>query len=578
MIKKRLVGLLSHAKKYIVYQAAWLWIALLCQIVMIYCAAFLLEQALFWEVTPRMAVSYGGIAALALILRFVCDRGASHASYRASVDVKRILRDKIYEKLLRLGAAYREKTATSEVVQMAAEGVEQLETYFGKYLSQLFYSLLAPVTLFAVLSFVSWKASLVLLVCVPLIPISIVAVQKFAKRLLNKYWGIYTELGDSFLENLQGLTTLKIYRSDENKAAEMDEESQRFRRITMKVLTMQLNSTSVMDIIAYGGAAAGMIVTLSEFMAGHLSLHGALMLLLLAAEFFIPLRLLGSFFHIAMNGMAASDKIFALLDLPEPAEGTEELNDGEISISFTGVHFSYEKDREILKGIDMEFPAGSFTAIVGTSGCGKSTAAAILMGRNKGYTGSVTVQGKELSDIREGSLMDHITLISHNSYLFRGTVEENLRMGKPDAAEAEMREALEKVNLWGFLQAQQGLGTPVAEKGGNFSGGQCQRLAIARALLHDTPVYIFDEATSNIDAESEEMIMEAVYSLAETKTVILISHRLANVVEADRIYMLRGGIAVETGTHEMLMKRNGEYAKLYRSQMELEQYGKEAAV
>lgn len=578
MIKKRLVGLLSHAKKYIVYQAAWLWIALLCQIVMIYCAAFLLEQALFWEVTPRMAVSYGGIAALALILRFVCDRGASHASYRASVDVKRILRDKIYEKLLRLGAAYREKTATSEVVQMAAEGVEQLETYFGKYLSQLFYSLLAPVTLFAVLSFVSWKASLVLMVCVPLIPISIVAVQKFAKRLLNKYWGIYTELGDSFLENLQGLTTLKIYRSDENKAAEMDEESQRFRRITMKVLTMQLNSTSVMDIIAYGGAAAGMIVTLSEFMAGHLSLHGALMLILLAAEFFIPLRLLGSFFHIAMNGMAASDKIFALLDLPEPAEGTEELNDGEISISFTGVHFSYEKEREILKGIDMEFPAGSFTAIVGTSGCGKSTAAAILMGRNKGYTGSVTVRGKELSDIREGSLMDHITLISHNSYLFRGTVAENLRMGKPDAAEAEMREALEKVNLWGFLQAQQGLGTPVAEKGGNFSGGQCQRLAIARALLHDTPVYIFDEATSNIDAESEEMIMEAVYSLAETKTVILISHRLANVVEADRIYMLRGGIAVETGTHEMLMKRNGEYAKLYRSQMELEQYGKEAAV
>ena len=578
MIKKRLVELLSHAKKYIVYQVAWQWLSLLCQIVMIYCVSMLLEQALFWEVTAAEAARFGGIAALAMGLRFVCDRGASRASYHASVDVKRILRDKIYEKLLRLGASYREKVTTSEVVQMAAEGVEQLETYFGKYLSQLFYSLLAPVTLFIVLSFVSWKASLVLLICVPLIPISIVAVQKFAKRLLNKYWGIYTELGDSFLENLQGLTTLKIYQSDEQKAREMDAESQKFRQITMKVLTMQLNSTSVMDIIAYGGAAVGMIVTLSQFMHGNLSVHGALMLILLASEFFIPLRLLGSFFHIAMNGMAASDKIFALLDLPEPAEGTEELNDGEISISFTGVHFSYEKDREILKGIDMEFPAGSFTAIVGTSGCGKSTAAAILMGRNKGYTGSVTVRGKELSDIREGSLMDHITLISHNSYLFRGTVEENLRMGKPDAAEAEMREALEKVNLWGFLQAQQGLGTPVAEKGGNFSGGQCQRLAIARALLHDTPVYIFDEATSNIDAESEEMIMEAVYSLAETKTVILISHRLANVVEADRIYMLRGGIAVETGTHEMLMKRNGEYAKLYRSQMELEQYGKEAAV
>ena len=578
MIKKRLVGLLSHAKKYIIYQVAWQWVSLLCQIVLIYCAAFLLEQALFWEVTPRMAVSYGGIVVLALIVRFVCDRGASHASYRASLDVKRILRDKIYEKLLRLGAAYRERTATSEVVQMAAEGVEQLETYFGRYLSQLFYSLLAPVTLFVVLSFVNWKASLVLLVCVPLIPISIVAVQKLAKRLLNKYWGIYTELGDSFLENLQGLTTLKIYRSDENKAVEMDEESQRFRRITMKVLTMQLNSTSVMDIIAYGGAAVGMIVTLSEFMKGYLSLHGALMLILLAAEFFIPLRLLGSFFHIAMNGMAASDKIFALLDLPEPEEASGELDDRAIDITFTRVHFSYEKDREILKGIDMEFPAGSFTSIVGTSGCGKSTAAAILMGRNKGYTGSVTVQGKELSDIREDSLMDHITLISHNSYLFKGTVEDNLRMGKPDATEAEMREALMKVNLWGFLQAQQGLATAVAEKGGNFSGGQCQRLAIARALLHDTPVYIFDEAASNIDAESEEMIMETVYSLAETKTVILISHRLANVVKSDRIYMLKNGLAAEMGTHEMLMQRDGEYAKLYRSQMKLEQYGKEAAV
>ena len=578
MIKKRLVGLLSHARKYIVYQVLWQWLALLCQMVMIYSAAMLLEKALANSVTAQMAASYGLLAAAALLLRFACDRKASHASYRASVDVKRILRDKIYSKLLRLGASYRESVTTSEVVQMAAEGVEQLETYFGKYLSQLIYSLLAPVTLFLILSFVNWQASLVLLICVPLIPISIVAVQKIAKKLLNKYWGIYTELGDSFLENLQGLTTLKIYRSDQQKAREMDQESQRFRQITMKVLTMQLNSTSVMDIIAYGGAAVGMIVTLSEFMKGYLSLHGALMLILLAAEFFIPLRLLGSFFHIAMNGMAASDKIFALLDLPEPEEASGELDDRAIDITFTRVHFSYEKDREILKGIDMEFPAGSFTSIVGTSGCGKSTAAAILMGRNKGYTGSVTVQGKELSDIREDSLMDHITLISHNSYLFKGTVEDNLRMGKPDATEAEMREALMKVNLWGFLQAQQGLATAVAEKGGNFSGGQCQRLAIARALLHDTPVYIFDEAASNIDAESEEMIMETVYSLAETKTVILISHRLANVVKSDRIYMLKNGLAAEMGTHEMLMQRDGEYAKLYRSQMKLEQYGKEAAV
>ena len=577
MIKKRLVGLLSHAKKYIVYQVIWQWVALLCQIVFVSCAAFLLEQALFWEVTPVTALVCGGIAAAAMFLRFFCDRGASHASYRASVDVKRILRDRIYEKLLRLGAAYRESTATSEVVQMAAEGVEQLETYFGKYLSQLFYSLLAPVTLFAVLSSVSLKASLVLMICVPLIPVSIVMVQKLAKRLLNKYWGIYTELGDSFLENLQGLTTLKIYRADEGKAAEMDEESQKFRKITMKVLTMQLNSTSVMDIIAYGGAAAGMIVTLSEFLKGELSFRGACMLILLAAEFFIPLRLLGSFFHIAMNGMAASDKIFALLDLPEPEAASEQLQGGAVSICLEDVHFSYEKEREILKGIQMEFPAGSFTSLVGTSGCGKSTAAAILMGRNKGYTGHVTVQGKELSQIREDSLMEQITLVSHNSYLFQGTVEDQLRMGKPDASPEEMEAALRKVNLWGFVQAQQGLKTPVAEKGSNFSGGQCQRLAIARALLHDTPVYIFDEAASNIDAESEEMIMEVISGLAETKTVLLISHRLANVVKSDRIYLMQDGLVAETGTHEELLAKNGAYAKLYRSQMELEQYGKGAA-
>ena len=577
MIKKRLVGLLSHAKKYIIYQVVWQWLALLCQVVMIYSASMLLETALFREVTPRTAARCGVLVLAALILRFVCDRQASHASYRASVDVKRILRDKIYSKLLRLGASYREKVTTSEVVQMAAEGVEQLETYFGKYLSQLFYSLLAPVTLFVILSFVNWQASLVLLVCVPLIPISIVAVQKIAKKLINKYWGIYTELGDSFLENLQGLTTLKIYRSDEKKAEEMDEESQRFRQITMKVLTMQLNSTSVMDIIAYGGAAVGMIVTLTQFMKGNLSVHGALMMILLASEFFIPLRLLGSFFHIAMNGMAASDKIFALLDLPEPEEKAQTLSGAEMDIEFTGVHFSYEEDdREILKGIDMEFPAGSFTSLVGTSGCGKSTAAAILMGRNRGYQGSVAVEGRELSDVQESSLMDQITLVSHNSYLFKGTVEDNLRMGRPDATEKEMEEVLRKVNLWGFLQAQQGLSTPVMEKGSNFSGGQCQRLAIARALLHDTPVYIFDEATSNIDAESEEMIMDVIHKLAETKTIILISHRLANVVKSNRIYMMKEGCIAETGTHEELMGENGDYADLYRAQMELEQYGKEA--
>ena len=575
MIKTRLIKLLSHAKKYIVFQVIWKWLALLCQVVMIYVFSMLLEQVLSGSVTERQILFYGVMVLGAMILRFLFDRQASYASYEASVDVKRILREKIYSKLLKMGASYRENVATSEVVQMAAEGVEQLETYFGRYLSQLFYSLLAPLTLFVILAFVNLKASIVLLVCVPLIPVSIVAVQKFAKRLLNQYWGIYTELGDSFLENLQGLTTLKIYQADEKKAAQMDEESQRFRRITMKVLTMQLNSTSVMDIIAYGGAAVGMIVTLSEYLKGNVTLGGALMIILLASELFIPLRLLGSFFHIAMNGMAASDKIFALLDLPEPEEKKEVLEDKEVSICLEGVHFSYsDETSEILKGITMELKAGSFISLVGTSGCGKSTIAGILMGRNQKYRGSITIQERELREISDNSLMEQLTLVSHNSYLFKGTVRENLLMGNADATEEEMCAALEKVNLLGFLKEQQGLDTAVMEKGSNFSGGQCQRLALARALLHDTPVYIFDEATSNIDVESEEMIMEVIRELARTRTILLISHRLANVVESDRIYMLQNGQVVQSGTHRELMEKGGSYADLYQYQSALEAYGK----
>ncbi|MGN0485101.1 MAG: ABC transporter ATP-binding protein/permease [Lachnospiraceae bacterium] len=573
MIKTRLIKLLSHAKKYIVFQVIWKWLSLFCQVLMIYAAVTFLDHTLYGTLAKNEILSYGGMVLAAMILRFFCDRQASYASYKASVDVKRILREKIYGKLLKLGASYRESIATSEVVQMAAEGVEQLETYFGKYLSQFFYSLLAPVTLFVMLLPVNAKASVVLLVCVPLIPISIVAVQKLAKKLLNKYWGIYTELGDSFLENLQGLTTLKIYQADEKKAAEMDEESQKFRRITMKVLTMQLNSTSVMDSIAYGGAAVGMIVTLSEFAKGHVSFGGALMILLLASEFFIPLRLLGSFFHIAMNGMAASDKIFALLDLPQPGEKKLELEDTQDSICLQGVQFAYEDNREILKGVDMEFPAGSFTSIVGTSGSGKSTIAGILMGRNRKYTGSITIQGKELRELSEKSLMKHITFVAHNSYLFKGTVRENLKMGEKDASDEKLKNVLKQVNLWGFLQMQRGLDTVILEKGSNFSGGQCQRLALARALLHDTPVYIFDEATSNIDMESEEMIMDVIRELAKTKTILLISHRLANVVESDRIYMLENGRIRQSGTHKELMQAGGPYERLYHYQSELESYG-----
>lgn len=578
MIKKRLIGLLAHGKKYIVFQVLWQWFALLCQVLITYAVAMTLDGAVFGTLTEKRLAIYACLGAGGMALRFFCDRQAAQASFAASMDVKRILREQIYRKLLRLGASYREGVSTSEVVQMAAEGVEQLETYFGKYLPQMFYSLAAPVTLFVILSFVNWQASLVLLVCVPLIPVSIVAVQKIAGRLLKRYWGIYTELGDSFLENLQGLTTLKIYQCDGIRARKMDEEAQRFRQITMKVLMMQLNSTSVMDIIAYGGAAAGMIVTVCQFCAGHVGLGGALMLILLASEFFIPLRLLGSFFHIAMNGMAASNRMFALLDLPEPEKEEGKIQEERVNITMFKVRFSYEPDREILKGIHMNFPAGSFTSLVGLSGSGKSTVAGLLTGRNKGYEGSITAAGMELSRVSEASLMDTVTMVSHNSYLFKGTVEENLRMGKENASDEELEEVLREVRLYDFLHSRQGLGTAVAERGENFSGGQRQRLALARALLHDTPVYIFDEATSNIDMESEEMIMDVIHRLAKKKTVILISHRLANVVKSDRIYLLEQGKVVQWGNHDALMAQEGPYRELFQHQQELENYGRRGRV
>lgn len=577
MIKTRLLGFLSHAKKYIVYTIWWQWAALLAQVAAVFSIAELVERALQHTLTISFLERVSVTAMLIAAVRYLCERMGTRTSFLACVDVKRILREKLYEKMLRLGTSYREQVASSEVVQVATEGVEQLETYFGKYLPQFFYSLLAPLTLFVILCRVSWKASAVLLVCVPLIPISIVVVQKIAKRLLNKYWSIYTELGDSFLECLQGLTTLKIYQADQLKADEMDEESQHFRRITMKVLTMQLNSTSVMDIVAYGGAAVGMAVALSEFLHGNIGLAGVLRIVLLASEFFLPLRLLGSYFHIAMNGMAASDKIFRILDLPEPQDGSQTLPEGTLEVRLKDAYFSYEKEREVLKGIDLDLPAGSFISLVGESGCGKSTIAGLLSGKNKGFAGQITIGGIPIEDLKESDRMKRVVLVRHNSYLFKGTVEDNLRMARPSATEAELENALRRVNLLDYLRTQQGLKTQLQEKGSNFSGGQCQRLAIARALLQrDASVFIFDEAASNVDVESEELIMQVIHELTATKTVLLISHRLANVVKSDRIYFLKNGEITESGTHEELMERAGAYRQLYERQMALECYGKEA--
>jgi ABC-type transport system involved in cytochrome bd biosynthesis fused ATPase/permease subunit len=577
MINKRLIGTVAESKKYIAGNVILQWCSLTANIALMLSISRMLAELFRGSASVQLFTVTGIVVILALAVRFFCSIGAAKMGYFSSKAVKKSLREKIYQKLLRLGSSYNEQVKTSEVVQVAVEGVDQLETYFGAYLPQFFYAMLAPLTLFIVLCFVNVAAAVVLLICVPLIPVAIAAVQTWAKKLLSKYWGQYTELGDTFLENLQGLTTLKIYQADAFKQQEMNEQAEKFRKITMKVLTMQLNSITIMDLIAYGGAALGVIMAVTQYQSGGVSLEGCLLIILLAADFFIPMRQLGSFFHIAMNGMAASDKIFRLLDLEETKpEITESFPSGH-TIRCSGLSFSYEPDREILHSGDLTFPQGSFTALVGESGCGKSTLASILMGRNKGYTGSVSMGGVPLSSIQEESLLRNITYISHQSYLFKGTVRENLLMGKPGASDEELWAVLSRVNLAEFLKAEQGLDTRLLEKASNLSGGQCQRLALARALLHDSPVYIFDEATSNIDVESENDIMREIHELAKSKTVILVSHRLANVVGADHIYVLDHGIVAESGSHEELLAHHGLYERLWSAQQTLEQFGKERA-
>ena len=573
MINRRLIGTVRESKKYIVGNVISQWISLVANIGMMAAIAKMLQSLYEGSIEDRQLILTAIVAVAAVGIRFLCSVISSRFGYLSSKEVKKTLRQMIYKKLLRLGSSYKEQTNTSEVVQVAVEGVDQLETYFGAYLPQFFYAMLAPITLFIVLSFVNFPSALVLLVCVPMIPVTIIAIQRWAKKLLAKYWSQYTALGDTFLENLQGLTTTKIYQADAFKHREMNEQSEHFRKITMKVLTMQLNSITIMDLIAYGGAALGVILAATQFRAGRVDLAGCIMIVLLAADFFLPMRLLGSFFHIAMNGMAASDKIFRLLDLPEP-EQKNAVVPKDCSVKCRNLCFSYEADREILHNVNMDFLKGSFTAIVGESGCGKSTIAAILMGRNKEYTGEITVGEMPLSEIREDSLMENFTYISHQSYLFKGTVRENLLMAQPDAEEDTLWRVLEQVKLADFLRNEKGLDTMLNEKASNLSGGQCQRLALARALLHDSPVYIFDEATSNIDVESENDIMSQIYELAKTKTVILISHRLANVTGADNIYVIDKGNVAETGDHKNLLARSGTYTKLWNAQQELENYAK----
>ena len=566
MMDKRLLALVPEAMRHVLATVAWQWVGLLGNAAVVWVIARTLAALAVGGTVPASALA---ILSSGIVARAISARLASRESCIASQGVKKTLRRRIYEKLLALGPDYVEAVPTAEVVQLSVEGCEQLETYFGQYLPQLFYAVLAPATLFFMVAPVSLPAAVVLLLCVPLIPVTIVAVQKVAKRILGDYWDQYAELGDSFLENLQGLTTLKIYQADAARHEAMNAEAERFRVVTMKVLSMQLNSIIVMDIIALGGAVAGMAVALAFAAAGAVDLFGCLFIILISADFFLPMRQLGSYFHVAMNGIAASEKIFRLLGLPDPAPRPLLPERGD-HFSMGRVSFSYEEGRRVLDKVDIDVPSVGLTAIVGESGSGKSTVAALLSGRYDGYEGNVFLGGKQVRDIDRAALARYVTVVGLQARLFAGTVADNLRMAVPDATDEELWQALELARLADFLREQDGLATRLAENAANLSGGQRQRLSLARAILHNSPVYIFDEATSNVDVESEQDIMDAICGLARYKAVVVISHRLVNAVPARRIYVLDHGVLAGAGTHEELLAGCAEYRALWDAQAELE--------
>jgi len=590
MINKRLIGICKDSKKYMILTVVANMISIICNILIVILIGGFINSLYLGEkfandltmikamkdfkITDNISLFNGVICiAILLIIRYSSNILYGKFSHLASANARITLRELIYKKLLRLGPGYSNVESTAAVVQMSIEGVEQLEIYFGKYLPQFFYSMLAPITLFIFISFISLKAALVFIVCVPLIPLSIIAIMKIAKRILKAYWKNYSNLGGRFLENLQGLTTLKVFNLDEEKHEQMNSEAERFRRITMKVLSMQLNSINIMDFIAFGGAALGTIVALNQFRNGQLLAGDLLIIILLSSEFFIPLRLLGSYFHIAMNGMTASDRIFELLDSEEKEKNTKEITNelDDVSIEFEDVTFSYDGKRRVLNNINLEVNKGQLVAIVGESGSGKSTIASLILNSYSATSGKIKVNDINIENISSDDLYKKISLVSTNSYIFNGTILDNLLMGNRNAKDEEIDDALKKSRLDEFINSlKDGVNTNVGEGGNSLSGGQKQRLSLARAILADREMIIFDEATSNIDVESEEAIWKAIYELAVNKTILVISHRLANVTKADSIYVMKNGYLVEHGNHEELLSLKGEYLNMINKQNELE--------
>lgn len=572
MIDKRLINTVEESKKWIIINVLWNWIALLASICSAFIFSKILQEAFEYSLAINNIIFYLFLLMTLLLIKILAGKKAINASYKASVHVKHKLRILIYQKLASMPLSVINQQSTSSIIQVASEGIEQLETYFGRYLPQLFYSILAPLTLFIFLSFFNIETAFILLICVPLIPFSIIIVNKIAKRLLAKYWTVYVGLGSSFLDNLQGLVTLKVYQDDIYKAKKMDVEAEHFRSITMKVLTMQLNSISLMDLLAYGGSVLGIIIALLQYRVNSLDTLGVILFILISSEFFIPLRLLGSFFHVAMNGKVASDKIFNLLDikLGGDMKKTDFEIDDSVRIDIEDLSFSYIPEKPILNNLNISIEPKKLTVFVGKSGCGKSTLISLLMGFHNYVDGKILFNRKKQSELSFQSLYQTISLVSHNSYIFKGSVRDNMLVANPQATDEEIYSCLEQVNLSSFIKENGGLDMNLLSQGENISGGQIQRLALARALLHDSSIYIFDEATSNIDIESEEIILKLIQSLKREKTIIMVSHRLANAAIADKIYVLQDGYIVEQGTHQELVCIKGIYAEMFNQQMELE--------
>lgn len=572
MIDKNLLRLLGDNKKYIFYTVGLMVLGLFANVGITASICWAINLAIHYDEYSGGATIFlwpAVCAVICIIVRYTASRLVGDLKDTLGRKAKKDLRERVYNKIVKLGVRSTDGMSMAGLTQVSMEGVEQLDLYYSSYIPQFFYAMLAPFILFGITVWIEWRVAVVLLCCVPLIPVSIIAVSKYAKKIFAKYWGKYTSMGDSFLDSVQGLKELKIFKADEAQHTKMNETSEDFRKITMKVLVMQLASTTIMDLVAYGGAGIGIAMAILSVIKWELAPIAALFLILVAVDFFLPLRAFGSAFHVAMNGASAGKKILSLLEQPDPVWGEETVTDTEIKVE--NVTFSYDGKRDVLKNVSMTFPKTGMTAIVGESGCGKSTVVNMLFGAFRPKSGAVTVGGKELESLSRESYYSHLAVVSYNTYIFNETVRANFMLANKAVTDEEIYGALEKVNLADFIRENGGLDKVITEDAANISGGQKQRLALAVNLVTHKDIYVFDEATSNIDIESEAIIMANIKALSREKAVIVISHRLANVTPADLIYYMESGELKESGTHRELMERNSGYAKLYTTQKNLEE-------